>query len=234
MSNARMVIFEGEHTQAETAAARLRKEGYEVQVAPDAREGLRWTRRETPDLVILDVSPRDMSAVEILRRLRKNAETIRTPVFLITRHDERNDRIPGLDMNVDDFITLPAHPSVLAARVDLLLRRFGWKDRQGDHAHRIGPITIDTIRHEAAVDGEPLKLTLTEFRLLSTLAEAKGRVLRRNQLIDQAIGMDAIVTDRTIDVHLTSLRRKLGPARRHLKTVRGVGYRVVLDENDDS
>ena len=115
----------------------------------------------------------------------------------------------------------------LTARVEVLLQRSEHRRTSRENVIEIGPISINMDRHEVAVHDKPLKLTLTEFRLLSTLAEADGRILQRNLLIDQAIGMDAIVTDRTIDVHLTALRRKLGPARACLKTVRGVGYRLA-------
>lgn len=231
MSRARIVIINEERDTAEAAAERLRKEGYEVEFVDDGEDGLPQLRAVLPDLVLLGMTPD--RAGRIVKRLRKSTKTARTPILMIADRDPAGDRVVGLEVGVDDFIVRPVNPAELSARVDVLLRRVEHQREGEEQTYQIGPIRINMNRHEVAVDEKPLKLTLTEFRLLTALAEANGRILQRNLLIDQAIGMDAIVTDRTIDVHLASLRRKLGPARDCLKTVRGVGYRLADDKNDD-
>jgi DNA-binding response OmpR family regulator len=150
---------------------------------------------------------------------------------MVTAKGEDSDVVVGLHVGADDYVTKPFSMSVLTARVATLLRRAGGSAATGGKSSTIGQVLIDHDRHQVFVAGDPVALTLTEFRLLAALAGARGRVLSRNQLIDQAIGMDAVVTDRTIDVHMTSLRRKLGAARGYIQTVRGVGYRMVEDTN---
>ncbi len=140
--------------------------------------------------------------------------------------------IVGLSIGADDYITKPFSLTVLVARVAAALRR-STIAQAGKGPVKVGPVTIDAERHVVDVDGRPVTLTLTEFRLLAALAAARGRVLSRNQLIDQAMGPNTIVTDRTIDVHLTALRRKLGRARSLIRTVRGIGYRLADDEGTD-
>jgi two-component system phosphate regulon response regulator PhoB len=135
----------------------------------------------------------------------------------------------GLKFGADDYVTKPFSMSVLLARIDAVLRRASAPRDGAKDLMRVGPVEIDPQRHEVRVAGRPVALTLTEFRLLSALAAARGRVLSRNQLMDQALGLDVVVTDRTIDVHMTSLRKKLGSARECLHTVRGVGYRLEAD-----
>lgn len=234
MSRARIILFEREEQQAERLATHLRNEGYEVDILADGEEDVPKVRTLWPDLILINAAQSDRSGARIVTRLRQSSRTARTPVLLLATHDEASESILGRHAGADDFIVQPVNPVELTARVEVLLQRSEHRRNSRENIIRIGPISINMDRHEVAVDDKPLKLTLTEFRLLSTLAEADGRILRRNLLIDQAIGMDAIVTDRTIDVHLTALRRKLGPARYCLKTVRGVGYRLADDDTDAS
>jgi DNA-binding response OmpR family regulator len=229
MPDARIVIFEQQADAAEALAAHLQKAGYEVQIVSDGEDDLPQVRAMQPDLVILNGAQSERSGARIVKRLRTSTRTAHAPILLIATHDETSDNILGQNAGADDFIVQPVNPAELTARTALLLQRSEHRRDHDANLIQIGPISINMDRHEVSVNDKLLKLTLTEFRLLSTLAEADGRILRRNLLIDQAIGMDAIVTDRTIDVHLTALRRKLGPARRCLKTVRGVGYRLADD-----
>ena len=149
---------------------------------------------------------------------------------MLTARAEDADVVVGLQLGADDYVTKPFSMSVLIARVSAVLRR-GEARPAGKEALSVGPILIDPERHRVEVGGEPIELTPTEFRLLVAVVAARGRVLNRNQLIDQALGMDAVVTDRTIDVHMAGLRRKLGKARDCIATVRGIGYRLI-DERD--
>lgn len=232
MSKKRILIIEDELDMAELVAMRLKKEGYAVDVTNDGAEGLKQAQASPPDLIVLDLMLPGMSGTDIAQQIRNDPRTSSVPIIMATAKSEESDVVVGLHLGADDYVTKPFSMSVLAARVAAVLRRSSAAGGDGKGHLKIGPIRIDRDRHEVEVDGEGIKLTLTEFRLLAALAAARGRVLSRNQLIDQAIGMDAVVTDRTIDVHLTSLRRKLGEGRKYLKTVRGVGYRMAVDSDE--
>lgn len=234
MPKKRIIIIENDQTLADRITKRLRKEGYEAEVVREGRDGRRRIQANPPNLVLLNVMLPDVSGTDLARQLRNDPQTTDLPIIMVAANNEENEIVGGLHAGADDFVTSPLRLSVLVARIAAVLRRAnGSNDGPPGRAIHVGPIRIDEDRHEAAINGKPLALTLTEFRLLSSLADAQGRVLTRNQLIDQAIGMDALVTDRTIDVHLTSLRRKLGPARKYVKTVRGVGYQVALDDHGE-
>ena len=216
---------------ADLIALRLRKEGYIVDVAYDGEEALQKIRGAAPDLVLKDLMMPRMSGTEALRELRADPRTRGIPVVILTAKSEESDQVVGLQLGADDYITKPFSMSVLSARVAAVLRRSA-AATDGGRIVEVGPVRIDPERHQAEVAGKSVSLTRTEFRLLLALAAARGRVLSRNQLIDQTIGLDAVVTDRTIDVHLTSLRRKLGKARELIETVRGIGYRMSTETNE--
>jgi two-component system phosphate regulon response regulator PhoB len=169
-----------------------------------------------------------LSGTDVLMEVRRDTATSTMPVILMTAKGEESDIVIGLKLGADDYITKPFSLSVLVARVAAVLRRAAAAVQgAAPTVLTVGPICIDSERHAVDVDGQPVALTLTEFRLLLALAAARGRVLTRSQLIDRCMGTNAIVTDRTIDVHLTSLRKKLGDARDWIETVRGIGYRVA-------
>jgi two-component system phosphate regulon response regulator PhoB len=229
MSRKRIVVVEDERDMADLVATRLKREGYKVELAHDGAEGFNLIRSDPPDLVLLDIMLPGMAGTEIARKLRDDPRTAGVPIIMLTAKSEESDIVVGLKFGADDYVTKPFSLSVLVARIDAVLRRSAGGAPQGQAAFRAGPLLIDPQRYSVELDGEPLALTLTEFRLLAALAAAHGRVLSRNQLMDQAIGMDAVVTDRTIDVHITTLRRKLGRARDFVQTVRGVGYRFTVE-----
>lgn len=234
MAKKKIILVEDERDMAELVAERLKREGYQVEVAHDGEEGLERIRSSPPDLVLLDIMLPGISGTEIVTALRSDPRTEDMPIILLTARGEETDIVVGLKLGADDYIPKPFSLSVLCARVAAVLRRRGEVPAGGSGGRiRFGPIEIDPARHEAFADGKPISLTLTEFRLLAALTTARGRVLTRNQLMDHGMGVDAVVTDRTIDVHLTALRRKLGKARRCLRTVRGVGYRLVGEEHDE-
>ena len=227
MSKKRIVIVEDERDMADLVATRLRREGYKVDVAHDGNEGLETIRSEPPDLVLLDIMLPGMPGTDVARALRDDHRTAALPIIMLTAKSEESDIVVGLKFGADDYVTKPFSMSVLVARVDALLRRAASSPSSpAKGVLKVGPFLIDQQRYTVEVKGEPVALTLTEFKLLAALAAAKGRVLTRNQLMDQAIGLDAVVTDRTIDVHMTALRRKLGQARGCVQTVRGVGYKL--------
>ena len=231
MSKKRVIIVEDEQDMAELVAMRLQREDYEVEVAHDGREGLDRIRSNPPDLVILDLMLPRMPGTEVCSQMRASPATASVPVLMLTAKGEESDVVLGLHVGADDYVTKPFSMSVLMARVSALMRRTNRPEEPESQVIRTGPISIDRERHQVEVDGQPVSLTLTEFRLLTAVVSARGRVLTRNQLIDQALGINAVVTDRTIDVHLAALRRKLGKARTFIRTVRGIGYRLATEED---
>jgi two-component system phosphate regulon response regulator PhoB len=229
MEQKRIILVEDEKDMADLVAMQLERENYEVETAYDGEEGLQQILDNPPDLVLLDLMLPSLSGTEIITRIRgdSDATVSRVPVIMLTAKSEENDIVVGLRLGADDYVTKPFSMPVLLARVDAILRRADQPD--GDEAEilKSGPITVDLGRHQVAVNEQEITLTTTEFGILTSLMSARGRVLTRYQLIDKVMGIDAVVTDRTIDVHLTSLRRKLGEARGLIKTVRGVGYRLL-------
>ena len=230
MSKKRIVVVEDEADMAELVAMRLRREGSQVEVAPDGLRALETIRAAAPDLAIVDIMLPVLSGTDLVTELRQDPRTSTVPIIMMTAKGEETDIVVGLRLGADDYVTKPFSMSVLVARVAAVLRRAAAMREGAKGLRRFGPITLDADRHVVEVGGRPVDLTVTEFRLLTALAGARGRVLNRNQLIDQAIGINAIVTDRTIDVHLTALRKKLGEARSCIQTVRGVGYRLAVDD----
>jgi two-component system phosphate regulon response regulator PhoB len=230
MSKKRILVVEDEADMAELVAMRLRREGYLVEVAPDGLRALETIRAATPDLAIVDIMLPVLSGTDLVTEMRQDPRTSAVPIIMMTAKGEETDIVVGLRLGADDYVTKPFSMSVLVARVAAVLRRAAALREGAKGLRRFGPITLDADRHVVEVGGRPVDLTVTEFRLLTALAGARGRVLNRNQLVDQAIGINAVVTDRTVDVHLTALRRKLGEARACIQTVRGVGYRLAVDD----
>ena len=232
MGNKNVVIIEDERDMADLVALRLQREHFDVEVARDGIEGLEKIQQSPPDLVLLDIMLPRMSGLDVLTELRRNADTATVPVILLTAKTEEGDIVAGLHLGADDYVCKPFSMSVLVARISAVLRRAESAPDDDAGILQAGPIRVNQDTHHVDVDGQSVSLTLTEFRLLSAVLSARGRVLTRDRLIDRAIGPDAVVTDRTIDVHLTALRRKLGHARRYIETVRGVGYRLGTGEDE--
>lgn len=228
----KMVVIEGDPEMAERIALCLRKEGYAVEIAHNEKDGLRLIRASMPDLVLLDLMLPGNSGREVAQKLRSDPRTAGLPFIVMTTKNKEGNMVVGLHLGAEDFVTKPFGMTELVARIATVLRRIDSGYVSPGRTIGSGPINIDQERHQADVNGNPVLLTPTEFRLLSVLVAAGGRVLTRNQLIDQAIGTDSIATDRTIDVHLTALRRKLGETGKLLKTVRGVGYRMLSESEE--
>jgi len=234
MSKRRIVLVEDERDMADLVATRLRREHFDVDVARDGLQGLEKISADPPDLVLLDLMLPKMSGTEVAAEMRHDSRTKHVPIIMLTAKSEETDIVVGLELGADDYVTKPFSMSVLVARIAAVLRRAEQAASDDSGILTAGPIRVDTHRHTVEVDGQPVALTLTEFRLLAAILAGRGRVLTRDRLIDHAIGQDAVVTDRTIDVHLAALRRKLGRARRYVETVRGVGYRLLIDEDATS
>ena len=226
MADFKILVVDDERDLVELIRFNLERNHYKVLHAHDGDAALQIARREHPDLIILDLMLPVKSGREVALALKTETETKSIPVIMLTALSAERDVVLGLQIGADDYVTKPFSIEVLLARVAAVLRRrSGVQDESG--VVRAGPITIDRARHVVEVDGAPVTMTLTEFRLLEALASAKSRVLSRDQLMARVMGPDIAVTDRTIDVHITSLRRKLGIHRDLVETVRGVGYRFA-------
>jgi two-component system phosphate regulon response regulator PhoB len=201
----------------------LRQEGYETVVSNDGQEGLRKTRLRSPDLVVLDLMLPMIDGLEICRRLRADAVTRNVLVLMLTAKTEETDEVVGFSVGADDYVAKPFSVKVLLERIRALLRR---RDNNSADGVLVSQgVMIDRERHRATVDEKLIDLTPSEFGLLESLVRQPGRVFSRSELIDSALGGDSLVLERTIDVHIRSLRKKLGPHAALVETVRGIGYR---------
>ncbi len=205
----------------------LKKERFRVQSFPDARGFLAFLGRQIPDLVLLDVMLPDADGFDICRKLRSDRKFASLAVIMLTARTEEIDRVLGLEMGADDYVSKPFSPKELAARVKAVLRR---SPKTGVEAKRVdagGGLLIDGDTFEATVDGRPLGLTRSEFRILQLLASRIGWVFPRDKILDALWGEEKNVTDRSVDVHIKNLRDKLGAAGGRIATIRGVGYKMV-------
>jgi len=227
----RVLVVDDEKDLVELITYNLSRNGFEVLTAQNGNDALEIAQREVPDLVVLDLMLPGLDGTEVARRLRADSRTATVPIVMLTAKGEETDVVVGLTLGADDYVTKPFSMKILLARINTVLRRneqaaAGAASPGEGGVLKVGPLLIDTSRHEVTVDGEPVRLTLTEFKLLTSLVSARGRVLTRDQLMDKAMGTDVMVTDRAIDVHVTAIRKKLGEASWLVHTVRGVGYRL--------
>ena len=224
MSKQTILIIEDERALVEVLTYNLRKEGFEVQSATDGQDGLRRAQTTLPDLIVLDLMLPVVEGLEVCRVLKSGARTRDIPLLMLTARSEEVDEIVGFQMGADDYVTKPFKIKPLIQRIKALLRRKKSVGTEGDVV-AAGGIEIDRAQHRAMVAGEQLNLTPTEFRLLWGLVRQPGRAFSRHELMEAAMGDDALVLERTIDVHVKSLRQKLGARSEQIETVRGVGYR---------
>jgi two-component system phosphate regulon response regulator PhoB len=219
-----ILVIDDEKDLIELVRYNLEKEGFDAIAASDGQAGLEIAQRHKLDLIVLDLMMPGMDGLEVCRRLRSDARTGRIPLIMLTAKATEADRIVGLELGADDYITKPFSPRELVARVKAILRRTA-AHSEPEQVIRHGDLLIDVVRHEVTVGGKPVTLTATEFRILHFLASKPGRVLSRDDIIDAALGRDANVFDRTIDVHITAIRRKLGRGSDQIETIRGFGYK---------
>jgi len=227
MPQPRILIIEDERGLTQSLSWYFNREGYETHVAHDGQEGLRKAQTLLPDVVLLDLMLPGMDGLEVCRLLRAGERTRDIPIIMITAKTEETDQVVGYSIGADDYVAKPFSNKVLLHKVKALLRRVAGQSEAGDVIEHLG-VRIDRLRHRATLHGKPLVLTPTEFRLLETLVRQPGRAFSRHQLMDAAIGEGSIVLERTIDVHIKTLRRKLaeaGGSADLIETVRGVGYR---------
>lgn len=218
-----ILVVEDEADLATVLTYQLEKEGYVTRKQLDGQAAVADATRDPPDLIILDRMLPRLSGDEVAKRLKTDPRTAHVPIIMLTAKTEETDELVGFALGADDYIHKPVTMRLLLARIQAILRRKEDADQPAE-VLIAGPITADRGRHQATVSGTPIGLTATEFRVLAALMSARGRVLDRDQLIDQVLGSGVAVTNRTIDVHVAALRRKLGTAAGWIQTVRGVGY----------
>jgi len=222
----RILVVDDEEEIQQLIEHTLRKEGYLVQCVGSGEAALAELGRGVPDLVILDLMLPGMDGLEVCRRLRREPETEQLPIVILSAKGEEADIVAGLELGADDYITKPFRPRVLVARIRAVLRRKQIAIPEESSAMRLGELEIDPARHEVWVAGEPVRLTLTEFRVLHALVRRPGWVLTRQQIAAAVYGEEEPEVDRAIDVQIVALRKKLGRAARYIETVRGIGYRL--------
>lgn len=222
-----ILVVDDEPDISALVAYHLARESYRVRTAADGLEALRAVEAEPPDLVVLDLMLPGMPGLEVLRELRRRPESQEVPVILLTARREEQDRIDGLSLGADDYLAKPFSPQELVLRVGAVLRRVRQSppSAPGGKVVRVGPFTVDSGAARARVHGEELDLTPTEYRLLLTLMERRGRVQSRRQLLEAVWEVTARITTRTVDMHVQRLRAKLGDNADWIETVRGFGYR---------
>ncbi len=221
----KILVVEDEKDLADLITYNLERNGYDAISAGDGQAALDLAIKHLPDLVLLDLMLPGLDGTEVARKLKSDSRTSHIPVIMLTAKGEETDVVVGLTIGADDYVTKPFSMKILLARLASVLRRSETAPAES-HLLKAGPLTIDTSKHAVLVEGQPVRLTLTEFKLLSALVSARGRVLTRDQLMDKAMGSDVFVTDRAIDVHITAIRKKLGEAHWLIQTVRGVGYKL--------
>ena len=225
MSSHRVLVVEDDRSLADVLAYNLRRAGYEVLGADEGHAGLRTAQLHVPQVVILDVMLPGLDGHEICRRLRSDPKTRDVLILMLTAKTDEIDQVVGFSVGADDYVTKPFSVKVLLERVKALLRRRSAGQSADDDVIASQGLILDRQKHQATLEGSPLTLTPSEFRLLETIMRRPGRVFDRSELIAAALGADSIVTERTIDVHVRSLRRKMEAAAELIETVRGVGYR---------
>ena len=221
MTGELVLIVDDEINIIDLARLYLEREGYRTESAMDGTEALRLTAELGPSLIILDIMLPGVDGFEVCRRVRTTSDV---PIIMLTARDEDIDKIVGLELGADDYLTKPFNPRELVARVKAILRRVDTAPRVDDRPIHVGDVTIDPARRDVTVRDSSVEMRMKEFDLLFALADNKGIVLSREQLISKVLGVNAVVTDRTIDVHVAALRKKLGRASSLIETVRGVGY----------
>ena len=231
----RVLVVEDEPDIAALIAYQLTREGFRVETVGTGPEALDAVGREIPDLVVLDRMLPGLSGDEVLERLKKEPATANVPVLVLTAKREQEDRIEGLELGADDYLTKPFSPRELVLRARAILRRVQEAGvTSGGRMLRAGPIRLDVESHRTSIDGEELALTPTEFRLLQALMERRGRTQSRKQLLEKAWSVESGVSDRiqtrTVDMHVRRLRAKLGDVGEWIQTVRGFGYRLKVPE----
>jgi two-component system phosphate regulon response regulator PhoB len=224
MGKSTILVIDDEKDLIELLSYSLEKEGLAVKGALNGEAGLAKAASDLPDLVLIDIMMPGMDGLEVCRRLRADTRTSAIPIIMLTAKSAESDRVVGLELGADDYVTKPFSPRELAARIKAVLRRTAPRVEHMNVIRR-GDLMIDLNRREVSCENTSISLTASEFRLLHFLATRPGHVFSRSELIDGALGREVTVSDRTVDVHVTGLRRKLGHCGEWIETVRGFGYK---------
>jgi two-component system alkaline phosphatase synthesis response regulator PhoP len=230
MAGKRVLVVDDDVKTVELVKLYLNRDGYRVLTAYDGNDALQMARESHPDLIVLDLMLPGMNGLDVCRTLRKESDV---PIVMLTAMTTDDDRLTGLNLGADDYVTKPFSPRELAARVRAVLRRL--PGERGPDKIEYGSLVVNFLKHEAYLDGRPLNLTPIEFKVLGVLMKEPGRVFSRAQIIEKALGHDFDSFDRTIDVHILKLRRKLEPDSHHpsyIKTIYGAGYKLMENESD--
>jgi len=229
MAGETILVVDDEANIVELAQMYLEQEGFRVQSARDGAIALEMIARQPPALMVLDLMLPEVDGWEVCRRVRSGKAAPDLPIIMLTARDDAVDKIVGLELGADDYLTKPFNPRELVARVKAILRRTRRATRTEAPVH-VGDVTVDPARHEVTIAGQPVGLRPKEFDLLLTLAEHRGIVLSREQLLNQVWGYDFYGETRTVDVHIAHLRKKLADSSIKIETVLGVGYKLVAVE----
>ena len=227
----KILIIEDEPDIVRMLEYNLKKEGFRVVSAPDGQDGLRQARKQCPDIILLDLMLPEIDGLEVCRALRQERDTSGIPVIMLTAKGRESDKVVGLELGADDYITKPFSVGELIARIKAVLRRSRDKEKLPD-IFKAGNLTIDFSKIKVSVGNKRLELTAKEFELLSALIKAKGRVLSRDYLLDNIWGFDNAleIQSRTVDVHIQTLRKKLKQEAKRIVTVKNYGYRFEIEE----
>ena len=226
MSNEKIFIVEDEPDILDVISYSLNREGFQIESSLNGAESIELLQQFKPDLILLDLMLPGMGGLDVCRHLKNDELSKHIPIIMVTAKGEESDIVLGLGLGADDYISKPFSPRELIARVKAVLRR----SRESDHKRKSekigwGRLLIDTTKHKVVLEGSEIKLTATEFRLLTYLASSPGQVFSRDQLLDQAFDRNMVVVDRNIDVHIRAIRKKIDADQYYIETVRGVGYR---------
>ncbi|MDD4858537.1 MAG: response regulator [Candidatus Krumholzibacteria bacterium] len=225
MAAEHILVVDDEEDILELVSYNLMRAGYRVSTVASGEEAIKAARSKLPGLVLLDLMLPGVDGLEVCNTLKRDPRTANIPVVMLTARGDEADIVTGLELGADDYITKPFSPRVMLARIKAVLRRKAKAPAEEQAVIKLADLVIHPGRHEVTVKGRKADLTSTEFRILHALARRPGWVFTRQQLIDAARGDDYAVTDRSVDVHIVGLRKKLGPAGKKIETVHGVGYR---------
>ncbi|MFA4967527.1 MAG: response regulator transcription factor [Candidatus Margulisiibacteriota bacterium] len=223
----KVLIIEDEKDIVQALEYNLKKEGFETSKAYDGIQGLKLATETFPDIILLDLMLPGMDGLELCRMIKKDKRTESIPIIMLTAKSGETDKIVGLEVGADDYITKPFSMRELIARIRAILKRYGKKEKPTGAIIKFNDLEIDSDRHTVKASGKEIELTAKEFALLKYLAENKNNVFSRDRLLDSIWGINVAIETRTVDVHIRRLREKLGKAGKHIKTLRGVGYKFV-------
>jgi two-component system phosphate regulon response regulator PhoB len=224
MSRQRILVVDDEPDIVELVRHHLLREHYDVTTAANGEQALAEAVRQPPDLIILDLMLPGVDGLEICRRLKNDPRIAHVPVVMLTAKGEESDAVIGLGQGADDYVRKPFGVRELVARVGARLRDTR-RRKESTQVLRFGELSIDSVKHEVGLHGEPVHLTMTEFKLLRHLVQNRGRAFTRGELLDAVLGRGAFVIDRNVDVHVATLRKKLGDYGDNIQTIRGLGYK---------